>query len=64
MFFKQHQILIKTDTAVQAPCSPLLTEAVRYLHMILNKAGSTWHHYYYFDILLPVCIITYNNPAW
>lgn len=34
VFFKQHQILIKTDTAVQAPCSLLLTEAMWYLHMI------------------------------
>lgn len=34
MFFKQHQILIKTDTAVQAPWSLLLTEAMWYLHMI------------------------------
>lgn len=65
MFFKQHQILIKTATAVQASHSLLLTEAMQYLHTILNKAGSLWHHYQHFSGLLSVLNTIWSiNPAW
>lgn len=56
MFFKQHWILIETETALEALHPLLLTEAVWSLHMILNKAGSMQHCYQCFDILLLVFI--------